>query len=71
MVELFHADWKVAQIAQRLGVTQRTVRYHLNEDCRCAGPQYVYVPASWFKCRKCGGDYNVRNGCQHEWKMRV
>lgn len=59
------------EVAQRLGLSERCVSYHANNNCQCRVRKYVYVPASWFKCRLCNGGWFERNGCRHSWELTI
>ena len=69
MAELRQKDRTVKEIATITRRNHATVCHHLNNQCTCDGPKYVYVAASWFRCRLCGGGWFDRNGCRHEWEL--
>ncbi len=71
MVSLRQKGLTVIEIGQRVFRCHSTVSYHLDNNCQCGGPEYVYVAASWFKCRLCGGGWFDRNGCRHSWELTV
>lgn len=71
MAALRHEGKTLKQIGHTVGRSHSTVSYHLNGECRCPGPEYVYVPAKWFRCHKCGGGFLSRNGCRHEWGLTL
>lgn len=78
IVSLRHRGLGVIDIGKRVFREHSTVSYHLNNNCRCLGPSgaarhstYVYVPASWFRCRLCGGGWFERNGCRHSWELTI
>ena len=57
------------EIRDILGLSRTVVSKHILNNCRCGSSEYVYVPASWFKCRLCDGGWFERNGCQHSWEL--
>ena len=58
-----------AEISRALIMSQNNISYHMNGNCKCKAPRYVYVPESWFRCRKCDGGWNANNGCEHSWYL--
>lgn len=71
MVSLRQKGFSLIDIGQKVFRDHATVSYHLNNECKCGGPRYVYVAASWFRCRLCGGGWFDRNGCHHSWELTV
>lgn len=59
------------EIADDMNVTHTCVSDHIRGRCHCEAPEYIYVPASWFRCRLCGGGWFERNGCRHSWELVV
>jgi hypothetical protein len=67
--ELLYAGLTQAEASRVLMLPQSTISHHANHHCKCDAPRYVYVPESWFVCRKCKGGWRTKNGCEHSWEL--
>ncbi len=59
------------EIAAVIGRSERCISHHINNNCVCGGPKFIYVPSAWFKCRLRGCGWFDRNGCQHSWELTI
>ena len=77
IMKLYNEGRTLKEIAFAVGLANHTsVWHHVQDDCRCNGerpdpPEMIQVPASWFKCQRCGAGWFSRNGCKHKWYLAI